>query len=448
MATTVRNATCQDNTSFYKGTNQTAYIDDPCQRTTDSRNYILALYYILVIIFGLLGNTLTIVVILLSRHLRSQRTYCFLISLAVADNGVSLFVTTLKVDMSFHDFSFCFSDNLCQLFIYVDILFPSSSIMHLLVITIDRYCAITKPFLYTAKFTTSNAKTVILVTWVYVILWSALGMFPWQKNQRPIGLHRVNRGIFCINENKLYFTFLSVHIYFIPMIVIVALYLIILNTASKQNKKIKAEILSCMPNSSQSTNSQCKRSKIRDMKATKTVFFVFAAFTVSFLPMFTIIILQYWTNTIKIFYETNPLAYHYVMITFNAVLPVFNSCINPFIYFIFGSQFRSAFKNILYKRLGKSRNGILYPDVSIASNSSTVQSMKNERVENHQNAKSEVATALHKGRNKSSRKCNTWLVGKCNRRCLSCSLTFDRGFFKGCLMFSGYMITLRGWIFT
>ena len=377
IATTVRNTACQNNASSYKDTNQTGYSDDSCRRAPESRSYIFALYYILVIIIGLLGNTLTIAVILLSRHLRSQRTYCFLISLALADNGVSLFVTTLKVDMSFHDFSFCFSDNLCQMFIYADILFPTSSIMHLLVIAIDRYCAITKPFLYTAKFTTSKAKIVILVTWVYVILWSALGMFPWQKNEPPIGLYRVNRGIFCINANKMYFTFHSIFIFFIPMIVIVALYLIILNTAKKQNKKIKAETLNCMPNSSQSTNSQSKRSKRRDMKATKTVFLVFAAFTISFLPMFTIIILQYWTNTITKFYETNPLAYHIVMIIFYTVLPVFNSCINPFIYFIFGSQFRKAFKNILYKRLGKSRNGILYPDISVAFNLSTVQFMKN-----------------------------------------------------------------------
>lgn len=359
IATAVRNTTCQNNTSSYKDTNQTVYSDDPCQRTPESRNYIFAIYYILVIIIGLLGNTLTIVVILLSRHLRSQRTYCFLISLALADNGVSLFVTTLEVDMSFHDFSFCSSYNLCQMFIYADILFPTSSIIHLLVITLDRYCAITKPFLYTAKFTTRKAKTVILVTWVYVILWSALGMIPWQKNRRPIGLYRVNRGIFCMNENEMYFTFHSIFIYFITMIVIVALYLLILKTAIKQNKKIKADTLNCMSGTSQSTNSQSKRPKKQDMKATKTVFLVFAAFTISFLPMFTIIILQYWTNAITKFYETNSLAYHVVMIIFNAVLPVFNSCINPFIYFIFGSQFRRAFKNILYKRLGKSRNGIL-----------------------------------------------------------------------------------------
>ena len=135
IATAVRNTTCQNNTSSYKDTNQTVYSDDPCQRTPESRNYIFAIYYILVIIIGLLGNTLAIAVILLSRHLRSQRTYCFLISLALADNGVSLFVTTLKVDMSFHDFSFCSSYNLCQMFIYAEILFPTSSIIHLLVIT-------------------------------------------------------------------------------------------------------------------------------------------------------------------------------------------------------------------------------------------------------------------------------------------------------------------------
>ena len=364
-----------------KPKNKTLNFTDPCKTKTEMKNYVFALYCVFVITVGVLGNFIAIAIILLSRHLRSQTAYHFLISLATADIGVSVFVTTLKVQMYLQNNSFCLGEHLCKLLTYADILFPSASILHLMVIGFDRCIAINSPFLYTSHFSKAKAKIVIMCTWLYVILWSSLGMFPWDSQTKPIHILRLGRGIFCINANKYYFTTLSIAIYMIPMIITIILYLLILDTAKKQNRKIKKLYLSDF-DSNGKKKPQCLWKK--DMKATKTVFIVFAAFTVCFLPHFTIIILQYWTKAMTSFFNSSSLAYDVVTTIFNTVLPVLNSCINPFIYFIFGSQFRIALKNLIYKVLGKPRNGILFPDQSMAaSNTSMTSQVKKRKYSNN-----------------------------------------------------------------
>ena len=356
--------------------NKTFNFTDPCKTKTEVKNYVFAFYCVFVITVGVLGNIIAIAVILLSRHLRSQIAYHFLISLATADIGVSAFVTTLKVQMYLQNNSFCLGEHLCKLLTYADILFPSASILHLMVIGVDRCIAINSPFFYTSHFSKAIAKIVIMCTWFYVILWSSLGMFPWDSQTKPIHILRLGRGIFCINANKYYFTTFSIVIYMIPMIITIILYLLILDTAKKQNKKTKKLCLSDFDRKGKK-KPHCLWKK--DIKATKTVFIVFTAFTICFLPHFTIIILQYWTDIITIFYHLNPLAYDVVTTIFNTVLPVLNSCINPFIYFIFGSQFRIALKNLIYKVLGKPRNGILFPDQSMAASNTSIASQFKKR---------------------------------------------------------------------
>ena len=356
--------------------NKTFNFTDPCKTKTEVKNYVFALYCVFVITVGVLGNIIAIVVILLSRHLRSQIAYHFLISLAGADIGVSAFVTTLKVEMYLQNNSFCLGKHLCKLLTYADILFPSASILHLMVIGFDRCIAVNSPFLYTTHFSKGKAKVVIMCTWLYVILWSSLGMFSWDSQTKPIHILRLGRGIFCINANKYYFTASSIIIYMIPMIITIILYLLILDTANKQNKKTKKLYLSDFDRNGKK-KPHCLWKK--DMKATKTVFIVFAAFTICFLPHFTLIILQYWTEIMTVFYHLNPLAYDIVTTIFNTILPVLNSCINPFIYFIFGCQFRIALKNLIYKVLGKPRNGILFPDQSMAASNTSIASQVKKR---------------------------------------------------------------------
>ena len=71
----------------------------PCGRDsrTTKKHLFLAVLSGVVLVVGVVGNFLVVIVVFNSHHLRRQPTYLFLASLAVADLGVSLFVTTVKV---------------------------------------------------------------------------------------------------------------------------------------------------------------------------------------------------------------------------------------------------------------------------------------------------------------------------------------------------------------
>ena len=91
-------------------------IIDTCDEKPTSRHTILQVFSVTVLLTAVLGNLLTIVVILSSRHLRNKNSHVFLISLAVADLGVSFFVTSVKVDMYSHNGMFCHTFALCVFF--------------------------------------------------------------------------------------------------------------------------------------------------------------------------------------------------------------------------------------------------------------------------------------------------------------------------------------------
>lgn len=86
-------------------------------------SYITLLYfrYLILAVFSgvvafIAGNMITIAVFVMSRQFRRRCSNLFLVSLALADLGVSVFVTTVKVDLYYHNNSFCHNLHLCVFF--------------------------------------------------------------------------------------------------------------------------------------------------------------------------------------------------------------------------------------------------------------------------------------------------------------------------------------------
>ena len=333
---------------------------DPCQRSTKLQNILFACFLVFVLVIGICGNLLAIFVICSSRNLQKQVAFKFIISLAFADMGVSIFVTTIKVNMYINNGSFCHSLNLCYFTTFVDYIFPMASITHLLIIAIDRFCAITMPFKYASVFSHSKAKVVIACGWLYVFIWAGLGMFPWSANSTKLQVVLAGEGKFCYNSNINYVTTIASVIYFIPMVVSTCLYCVVLWVAMKQ-----ASTINKMKPANSHGKLNCKRGRRlkRDLRAARTISVVFAAYIICWLPHFITILIGYWDpDAIRLFSINHKLAYDSVTTIFNNILPTINSCINPFIYFLFGANFRVAFKDVLFKVLKKPRDGIHYPD--------------------------------------------------------------------------------------
>ena len=311
----------------------------PCTKNPSTRNILLATFSAFVFIVGILGNAICIVVILWTRDLRNKCAYYFIVSLASADIGVSLFVTSLKVDMYRHNENFCLGTEMCYIFVLTDFLFPIASITHLVVIAIDRCIAITRPYFYSLYFTETKGKLIVCIIWLWCVLWASLGMLSWETPSKSlISIILINNGRFCYNPNKYYITVMLSVIMIIPIFIAFWLYMIILRIAISQEKFI-----------AKMSASSLKKRHI-EMKATKMVALVFAVFAFCWVPHSVITLIQYWKfDLLQNFHCKHPTIYDVVTSLFNYVLPTLNSCANPFLYFLAGSHFRNALQDLMRK---------------------------------------------------------------------------------------------------
>uniref|UniRef100_A0A8C4N8F8 Muscarinic acetylcholine receptor n=1 Tax=Eptatretus burgeri TaxID=7764 RepID=A0A8C4N8F8_EPTBU len=124
------------------------------------------------------GNVLVIVAFKVNRNLKSANNY-FLLSLAVADiiiGLISMNLFTTYVTMG----RWVLGPVCCDMWLVTDYVASNASVMHLLVISFDRYLSITRPLKYKAKRTTKRVVLMIVTAWtVSIILWAPAILF-WQ----------------------------------------------------------------------------------------------------------------------------------------------------------------------------------------------------------------------------------------------------------------------------
>ncbi|XP_032211043.1 5-hydroxytryptamine receptor 2B isoform X1 [Mustela erminea] len=125
-----------------------------------------ALLILLVIIPTIGGNILVILAVSLEKKLQYATNY-FLMSLAVADLLVGLFVMPIALLTIMFEAMWPLPLVLCPAWLFLDVLFSTASIMHLCAISVDRYIAIKKPI--QANQYNSRATALIKITVVWLI---------------------------------------------------------------------------------------------------------------------------------------------------------------------------------------------------------------------------------------------------------------------------------------
>ncbi|XP_049625272.1 5-hydroxytryptamine receptor 2B [Suncus etruscus] len=125
-----------------------------------------ALLIFMVIIPTIGGNILVILAVSLEKRLQYATNY-FLMSLAVADLLVGLFVMPIALMTIMFEVMWPLPLVLCPTWLFLDVLFSTASIMHLCAISVDRYIAIKKPI--QANQCNSRAKALIKITVVWLI---------------------------------------------------------------------------------------------------------------------------------------------------------------------------------------------------------------------------------------------------------------------------------------
>ncbi|XP_076238556.1 5-hydroxytryptamine receptor 2A [Calliopsis andreniformis] len=189
--------------------------------STKGRRFDWSFLFVAVfIVAGGLGNILVCLAVGLDRRLHNVTNY-FLLSLAVADLLVSLFVMPLGAIPGFLGY-WPFGVLWCNVYVTCDVLACSASIMHMCFISLGRYLGIRNPLRTRHTSTKRMVGFKIAAVWLLAMLVSSsitvLGII------NPLNI--MPRPGTCVINNRAFFVFGSLIAFYIPMIVMVATYVL------------------------------------------------------------------------------------------------------------------------------------------------------------------------------------------------------------------------------
>ncbi|XP_073831505.1 tyramine receptor [Musca autumnalis] len=177
---------------------------------------LIAVFCVLIVI-TIIGNTLVIMAVITTRRLKTV-TNCFVMSLAVADFLVGIFVMPPAVAVHLIG-SWKLGWILCDIWISLDVLLCTASILSLCAISVDRYLAVTRPLTYSRKRRSKRlALIMILIVWVLALAITCPPILGWyEPGRRDLSECRYN-------QNEGYVIFSAMGSFFIPMAVMIYVY--------------------------------------------------------------------------------------------------------------------------------------------------------------------------------------------------------------------------------
>ncbi|XP_069959522.1 probable G-protein coupled receptor No18 [Cherax quadricarinatus] len=131
----------------------------------------------LIIIFTIVGNVFVILSVFTYRPLRIVQNF-FIVSLAVADLTVAVFVLPLNVTYSIIG-KWIMGRYLCEMWLTFDVMCCTASILNLCAIALDRYWAITDPINYAQKRTLKRVLIMIALVWTISLVISIPPLLGW-----------------------------------------------------------------------------------------------------------------------------------------------------------------------------------------------------------------------------------------------------------------------------
>uniref|UniRef100_A0A3P8WAJ0 Alpha-1B adrenergic receptor n=1 Tax=Cynoglossus semilaevis TaxID=244447 RepID=A0A3P8WAJ0_CYNSE len=311
------------------------------------------------ILFAIAGNILVILSVVCNRHLRTPTNY-FIINLAIADLLLGTTVLPVSATLEILDY-WVFGRIFCDIWAAVDVLCCTASIMSLCVISIDRYIGVSHPLQYPSIVTEKRALLAMLGVWVLSVVISIGPLFGWKQPPSPDDTQCA------ITEEPFYALFSSLGSFYIPLVVILAMYCRVYIVAKRTTKNLEAGVMRERMNSSELTLRIHKGSQVhedhgasgtskgrahqarssltvkllkfsREKKAAKTLGVVVGMFTLCWLPFFLALPIGSFNAKLR------PPDSLFKVIFW---LGYFNSCLNPIIYPCYNREFKMAFIRIL-----------------------------------------------------------------------------------------------------
>lgn len=169
------------------------------------------------ILCSIFGNACVVAAIALERSLQNVANY-LIGSLAVTDLMVSVLVLPMAALYQVLN-KWTLGQEICDLFISLDVLCCTSSILHLCAIALDRYWAITDPIDYVNKRTPRRAAILISVTWLIGFSISIPTVLGWRSAE-----DRADLDACIISQDPGYTIYSTFGAFYIPLILMLVLY--------------------------------------------------------------------------------------------------------------------------------------------------------------------------------------------------------------------------------
>ncbi|KAK1163288.1 5-hydroxytryptamine receptor 2A-like [Acipenser oxyrinchus oxyrinchus] len=187
-----------------------------------------ALMILIIIILTIGGNILVIMAVSFEKKLQNATNF-FLMSLAVADMLVGILVMPVSLINILYDYAWPLPSALCPIWIYLDVLCSTASIMHLCAISLDRYVAIRNPIEH-SRFN-SRTKAMMKIAAVWTISIGISMPIP------VIGLHDESKVFVngsCVLNEENFVLIGSFVAFFIPLIIMVFTYCLTVKVLQRQ----------------------------------------------------------------------------------------------------------------------------------------------------------------------------------------------------------------------
>ncbi|XP_064160653.1 adenosine receptor A1-like [Anguilla rostrata] len=283
---------------------------------------------VVIAVSSVIGNVMVVWAVKINRSLRDT-TFCFIVSLALADIAVGALVIPLAITISIGLKTHFYS---CLLVACTVLVLTQSSILALLAIAIDRYLRVKIPVSYKRVVTQRRAGAAVVLCWAVSFVVGLTPMLGW-NNLQSLWQNRSQDGdlvITCRFENVISMDYMVYFNFFgwvlPPLVLMVLIYAEIFYMIHRQlNKKVSA------------SHTDPRRYYGKELKLAKSLALVLFLFALSWLPLHIL-------NCITLFCPDcrNPMILLYVAI----LLTHGNSAVNPVVYAFRIKKFRTAFLRI------------------------------------------------------------------------------------------------------
>nr|XP_020444737.1 trace amine-associated receptor 13c-like [Monopterus albus] len=304
-------------------------LNSSCRRLLRPRSETVLLYT-LVASVSLLTVTLNLLVIFSISHFRQLHTptNTLLQSMAVCDLAVGLLVMPVE-GLRYIESCWLLGRIMCALSPYLMYCVLSSSLGHMVYISIDRYLIICDPLIYSSRVTLTNVKICICICWACSIIYTGLILMDHMgQPDRYSSCH--GECVVVINPVSatidMFMTFIA------PCTVMAVLYIRVFVAALSQMRVIQSQAAATKARAGPTARKS-------QPKAARTLGILIVVFLMCFCPYYYPILAGVDTSSSLSYYP------------FLCWLIILNSCLNPLIYAIFYPWFRKAIKLIITLRI-------------------------------------------------------------------------------------------------